>query len=291
VKLDDLVDIADPYDGFVRGTPASSFLAPVLSALGIPAVLTGAEAVGPKYGVTHHTVLKHAGIDVMQSPEKVASNIENAEIGWGYVDQAAFNPSLHELLDLRTRMVKRTALTTLEVLLHPLRAVRTHLLTGYVHKPYPPRYVRLAKQAGYASAMVIRGVEGGVIPSLSQASRYTRYDDGVEIEEVRLDPLELGIDQSVRIEDLPANADHREPEGQPFASIDARVVSRYAAEKGMAALQGETGAVRDSLVYGAAIVLSHLGRCESMAAGASLARAAIDDGAAWRKFTRLRQTG
>jgi anthranilate phosphoribosyltransferase len=287
VALDDLVDIADPYDGFVRGTPASSFLPAVLAALDIPAILTGARAVGPKYGVTHHMILQCAGIDVLAEPLQVKTALENPDIGWSYLDQLRFIPHLHDLLDLRTLMVKRSVLTTLEVLLRPIRARRTHLMTGYVHKPYPPRYVRLAGQAGYSSAMVVRGVEGGVVPSLSQPSRYVRYDNNEPYQEVRLDPVEFAIEQSIRIEALPENAEHTEPDGQPFASINAETVAVYAAKKGIAALQGESGAFRDSLIYAAGICLSHLGRFDDFTKAANAVRRVLDDGSAWQRFERL----
>ncbi|KAA3631636.1 MAG: anthranilate phosphoribosyltransferase [Proteobacteria bacterium] len=286
--LDDLVDMADPYDGFVRGTPASTFLPPVLAALGVPTLVTGAEAVGPKYGVTHHMILRQAGIDVFARPDDVARQLESGRVGWGYLDQSRFIPSLHGLLGLRTQMVKRTVITTLEVLLRPVHARRTHLMTGYVHKPYPPRYLRLARQAGYASAMIVRGVEGGVIPSLIQPSKYHRFaGDGGDVE-VRVLPEDMGVEQTVRIAPLPDDAEHREPEGQPYAGINANAVAAEAARRGEAALKGEHGPFRDSLVMGASICLTHLGRCESFEEAASQVRGVLDRGAALERFEAAR---
>lgn len=278
--VDDLIEIADPYDGFVRGTPASSFIPPVLAALGIPAVLTGAEAVGPKYGVTHHLILRRAGVDVFLRPEEVARRAADPAIGWGYLDQSRFIPNLHGLLGLRTQMVKRTVLTTLEVLLRPIHARRTNLMTGYVHKPYPPRYLRLARQAGYHSAMIVRGVEGGVIPSLIQPSKYFSYSGDGEDREVRLTPADFGIGREERIAPLPPDADSREPQGQPYASINAGAVAAEAARLGEAALKGEPGPFRDSLVFGASICLTHLGRCRTFGEAATRARQVLDDGSA-----------
>ncbi len=290
VDLDDVVEIADPYDGFVRGTPASSFLPPVLAALGVPSVVTGAESVGPKYGVTHHMILRRAGVDVHGLPSAVAARLTDPQVGWGYIDQSRFCPALHGLLGLRTQMVKRTVITTLEVLLHPLRARRTHLMTGYVHKPYPPRYVRLARQAGYASAMIVRGVEGGVVPSLSQPSKFVRFEGDAEEAEIRLSPTDFGIEQSLRIAPLPAEAEHHEPEGQPFASIDAYAVAAEAARLGLDALDGAPGPFRDSLVYAAAICLMHLERCVSASSAADEVRRVLDDGSARARFEAGRES-
>ena len=173
VDCDTLLDIADPFNGMARGVPAAPFLGPALAACGLNAYAHGLRAVGPKYGVTHHMVLAAAGIPVALPPAEVAARIANPRIGWGYVDQANYHPALHRLVDLRAQMVKRACITTIEVALGPLRAKRaTHLITGYVHKAYPPVYLQLARAAGYAGALIVRGVEGGCIPSLSQASRF-----------------------------------------------------------------------------------------------------------------------
>ena len=57
IKTDNLVNIADPYDGYTRNIPSSVFILPVLAELGIPAISQGVETVGPKYGCTHHLIL------------------------------------------------------------------------------------------------------------------------------------------------------------------------------------------------------------------------------------------
>ncbi|MEE9446602.1 MAG: hypothetical protein V3V09_01490 [Arenicellales bacterium] len=286
VAVDDLVDIADPFDGFARGVPASTFLPAVMSACGLPAVLQGAEYIGPKYGVTHRKILRAADINVDLNPAQAAAQIENNDIGWAYLDQQKSCPALHDVLSLRERMVKRSVLTTIETITRPLHARRTHMLGGFVHRAYPPVYTMLAKQAGYDTAMVVRGVEGGVLPSLSQVARYFRFDEKTnEDEKVRLDPKEMGIDQSERAVPLPD--DLPKPERQPDAlasPVDTEAVASLAAQMGQAALAGEQGAMYDSLVYGTAIALHHTGKAESLSAAADLARAAIDSGAAQARF-------
>ena len=61
--VDDLVDLADPYNGYVRHLPAVPFLPAVLAATGLPAVLHGRLAQGPKWGLTPHRVLAACGAD------------------------------------------------------------------------------------------------------------------------------------------------------------------------------------------------------------------------------------
>ena len=73
-------------------------------------------------------------------------------------------------MNLRSEIIKRPLITTLEVLANPLISKKNHFVTGFVHKPYPPIYLMLARNAGFDSSIVIRGTEGGVVPSLRQKS-------------------------------------------------------------------------------------------------------------------------
>ena len=293
--VDELVDIADPYDGFTRTLPASPFLPAVLAACGVAAVSHGVECMGPKYGVTHRQILRAAGVPVDFSPEQAAARLADPRIGWAYVDQKKFAPKLHALSALRTLIVKRPAITTLEVLLGPLRGrAKTHLVTGYVHKPYSRVYALLARHAGFDSALIVRGIEGGVIPSLSQAGKVFHYHDGGEEGATDLKPVDLGVDQPVRAPRIPGPADAKEggdeaaAEAAPF---DAAAVAKLAAQAGMAALAGGSGPTRDCLVYGAALCLWHLKRHASLKDAAAAARAALDSGRALAHLERVRSVG
>lgn len=286
VDVDELVDVADPYDGHSRGLPVHPFIPAVLAAAGLPAFSHGLEKVGPKYGITARKVLRAAGINVDLTPAAAAAALADPEQGWAYLDQRVFAPRLHDLIPLRSRIIKRQVLTTVEVLLRPLRARgQTRLLTGYVHKAYPPIYTSLARHAGYDSAMIVRGVEGGVIPSLQQPARLFHYHGDGEDRMLELDPKQLGIEQSTRAvplpKDLPAASEKSDNIATPF-DVDAG--ARAAAEAGLAALGGAAGPARDALVYAAAIALHHSGRHASLAEAADAAREAIDSGAALQRF-------
>ncbi|MGA0843119.1 MAG: anthranilate phosphoribosyltransferase [Arenicellales bacterium] len=280
-----VLDLADPYDGFTRGMPAAAFLPPVLAACGVPTVSNGAEAIGPKYGATHRKVLRAAGVPVDLKPEEAARRLEDPLIGWAYVDQRFACPALHALVDIRTRIVKRPCLTTLEVLLGPVRgAEQTHLVTGYVHKPYPPIYTALARQSGYTSAQIVRGVEGGVIPSLNQPSKFFAYHDDHDDKETRLDPIEFGIVSSVRAVPLPENLPSQEAQDDIQGVIDSDGLAVATAREGVEALEGVHGPFRESLVYGAAISLCYLGIEKNTEAAGALVRRALDSGDARGRF-------
>lgn len=283
--VDQVVDIAEPYNGFDRCLPASPFLPALLAALGLPAVSHGLETVGPKFGVTHRQILRAAGAPVDLTPAAAAAQLADPACGWAYLDQSHFAPKLHALVGLRTLIVKRPAITTVENLLGPLRGRRrTHLITGYVHKAYPRIYALLARAAGFESALIVRGVEGGVIPSLRQNGQLSYYHDLGAEQERLVQPTELGIEQPVRAVPLP-------PEWLPVAGEeggisvpDTAALAQAAATAGLAALTGQPGPTRDSLVYGAALCLWHLRRQATLADAANTARAALDSGQALAHF-------
>ncbi|MCY4419739.1 MAG: anthranilate phosphoribosyltransferase [Gammaproteobacteria bacterium] len=284
-EVDHIVDVADPYDGYTRGLPVSPFLPAVLAACGVQAVSHGAEAVGPKFGATHRKVLRAADINVDMTVQQGVEQINRADVGWAYIDQRHICPALHSLVALRTQIVKRPVITTVEVLIGPVRGkVGTHLMTGYVHKPYPPVYEHLARISGFESSVFVRGVEGGVVPSLKQVSKYFEYQGDGVLSEVEIKPQQAGIEQEVRAVPLPELQPSSVSGDDTAAKFDVNQLAFEAAKVGQAALQGKEGPARDALVYSAAIMLVHLGIEKSLNSSAERVRTAIDSGQAFTHF-------
>ena len=315
LALDALLTLVDPYDGFLRGAPVAPFLPAVLAACGTPTLAHGVRSMGPKFGASHARVLDAAGVPVADSLEAARAALESPDVGWCHALQSAIAPELAALETLRTRIVKRPCLTTVEV---GIRAFRphgsSHLLTGFVHKGYPRIYATIARAAGFDGVTIVRGVEGGVVPSLAQGSRmYTarlasaegergggrsgttegaredgekdRVDEeGEGLVETALDPRTLGIRRDVRAVPLPATlAERAEGSVRSVRAPDdpfARALAVHAADVGLAALGGEPGEARDALVYGGAVALLGAGATATLEDGAERVRAALDDGSA-----------
>ena len=286
---DEVADLSDPYNGFNRSLPVSAFLPALLAACGLPAVSHGVESVGPKFGATHHRVLAAAGAPVALAPGEVRARLADPDVGWAYCDQSVFNPKLHALTALRSLIVKRPALTTVEVMAGPVRGRRrTHVVTGYVHKPYPRVYAMLARCAGFDSALLVRGVEGGVVPPLRQDTKIWAYHDGGKEQEDAVSPRTLGIERTVRAVPLPEGiAGYRRKSDDTGGEVDGLAIARAAARAGLEALEGAPGPARDGLVYAAALILRHAGKAQKLVGGAALARAALDDGRARAHFGRM----
>lgn len=285
--VDHLVDVADPYDGYTRSVPMVPFVPAVLAACGVPSVLHGVESVGPKYGVTHHKVLSAAGLCVDLSVDAAVARIGEPDVGWAYIDQSVFCPDLYNLISLRTRIVKRPVLTTVEVMTCPVRARKqTHLFTGYVHKAYPPVYADLARFAGFDSAIIARGVEGGIIPSLKQPAKIFEYHDKQAETVVEATPMEIGIECDTRAVPIPNDLPAAKVQDDEIAvTVDVDALTEVTLDKGLRALGGAEGPGRDALVYAGAITLRHLKHYNSLSQAADVVRKKLDSGEALARFT------
>lgn len=283
--VDEVLDLSDPYNGYNRSLPAAPFLPAVMAACGVPSVSHGVETMSPKFGITHHRVLKAAGIPVDLTVEEAAARLGKKSIGWAYIDQEAYCPSLHILTELRTKIVKRQAITTVEVLTKPISGKnKTHYMSGYVHTPYTRVYAMLARHAGFDSCLMIRGVEGGIIPSLRQKGKIFYYHDMGEEQGQEFSPADIGIQQNVRATPLPDDLPERPAGDDVGAAFDAEEAAAITALNGLCALDGDKGTTYDALVYAGAIALWHLKKYDNLQDAAAQVREALDSGKALSHF-------
>lgn len=283
--VDDVLDLSDPYNGYNRSLPAAPFLPAVLAACGVPTISHGVETTGPKFGITHHRVLRAAGIKVDDSVEQAAARL-SGNSGWAYVDQKSYCPALHDLTELRRTMVKRQAITTVEVLTRPISGrVRTHYMSGYVHKPYTRVYAMLARHAGFDSCLMVRGVEGGIIPSLRQAGKVFYYHDKGEEISQDFDPVDIGISHDVRAMPLPEDLPPKPAADDIGTDFDVNVAASAAADAGLHALSGKDGSpTYDALVYAGGIALWHLQKADDLPQAAGMIREVLNNGKAMEHF-------
>ncbi|MFW5427115.1 MAG: anthranilate phosphoribosyltransferase [Methylophagaceae bacterium] len=268
-KVDNILIMSDPFNGYNRHCPIAAFLPAVLAASGLPTISQGVKEMGPKFGVTHSQVLEQAGVSTGLSVEQATEKLENKGIAWAYLDQAQTTPSLYALQDLRTRIIKRPSLATLEKLVMPIKArKRTYLQIGFVHKAYPPVLAWLANQVGFSSTLMVRGIEGGILPTLREPSNCFSEANG-QAEHYQVSPTEFDIDQTTRGV-LPLQSDE--------------VTAAETVEQGLNALSGQSGVAFDSLVLGAAMALNHFGLQDSAQQAADHVRKTIMSGKAKEYF-------
>ncbi|HAD32851.1 MAG TPA: glycosyl transferase [Methylophaga sp.] len=271
LDVDNVMLLSDPFNGFSRHCPIAAFLPAVMAACGLPALSQGVYQMAPKFGVTHAQVLEAAGVNIQLTVAEAAEQLNHADTGWAYLDQAITTPSLFALQDLRRLMIKRPSLATLEKLVMPVKAKKTHLQIGFVHKAYPPVLAYLAKQSGFDSALIVRGLEGGIVPTLRETSDNFLLIDGA-LKPCSLDPQAFGVDQQTR---------------GVMPDLD-QLTAAESAQRGIAALQGEKGVAYDLLVYGAAMALWHCGLVSDQNRAGDLVRKSLDSGNAFAAFEKGR---
>ena len=282
-SVDELLVLSDPYDGCKRMLPASPFLPALLAACGVPAITHGVETLGPKFGLTARQVLRAAGQAVGLSVSEAAERVADPGLGWAYVDQSSYAPQLHALTELRNLIVKRSVLNTAEIAIAPIRGRRkTHLITGYVHKNYPRIYALLARAARFDSALIVKGLEGGVIPSLQKPARLFYYRGHIELDSIEIDPASLGSHHTERA----ARASHAAPTASEPAAADPKSLARAAADRGMETLDGKPGPMRDALAFAAALCLWHIGRHASVSEAIEEVHGVLTSGAALGRLAR-----
>jgi len=282
----EVVAFTDPYNGFNRTIHGSLSVLPVLAACGVSSYSTGVDLAGPKYGVTHHQIIKALHGNPILDMQSVAARLTNTDIGWGYADQSIFIKPLYNLGELRSKIIKRPALSTTEVMLTPIQGKsKTHLVSGYVHKPYREIYAMLARHMTLDSLLLIRGTEGGVIPSFRAKAHFVRFADDSDSEEHDVELATMQLNRDYRAEDIPQTFPQPEqPLQHPGMKWDNKALAELCAEKILAALEGEQGAVYDAAVIGTALTLWHIGKSPSLPDAAKQARQAIESGAALSRF-------
>ena len=236
--------------------------------------------------MTHHQILQAAGVSVELTGEEAGKQISNLEIGWAYVDQSQFCPSLFGMAEFRKKIVKRAAISTAEVLTGPVRGRnKTHLLTGYVHNEYPPIYTMLARHSGFNSALLMRGTEGGVTPSLCKRGEFVRYWEQSKDVVVEADTSKIGIEQENRLVPI-AHALMPIIDREFGPDENNAEIAKLAAKEGLANIEGKKSATCDALLYSASLTLWHLGRYDSVPDAASMVREILFSGKAAARFRR-----
>jgi anthranilate phosphoribosyltransferase len=156
VDLDQLLQIADPFDGFQR-TPYFGFYAiPVIAQLGLPVYGHSALPLPPKFGITFEQILQnHYGVG--EGKQRIALL---KKYQFSYLNTADTLPKLESLRSMRTEIVKRPMLATLEKILLPIQARKNILATTYFHRGYEVALTEIGKLSQFDKVIVGNGMEG-----------------------------------------------------------------------------------------------------------------------------------
>ncbi|MFQ5444049.1 MAG: hypothetical protein ACE5EK_05470 [Nitrospinales bacterium] len=172
VKLDQLLQIADPFDGFER-TPYFGFYAiPVIAAMGLPTYGHSTLPLPPKFGITFGDILhNHYQVPVERPLEKSIQLLEDFQ--FGYFNTTQTHPKLENLRELRNEIIKRTSLATFEKMLMPLIAASggNYLATTYFHKGYEVPMIAVSERSGFDITVIGNGMEGTTLFGVHKPAR------------------------------------------------------------------------------------------------------------------------
>ena len=208
-------------------------------------------------------VLEELGIDIEQSPDRIALSID--DLGFGFMFARSHHPAMRHVAPVRQELGVRTVFNILGPLANPAGA--RDGVFGVYSADLARTYAEALAELGSRRAFVVHG-DGG-LDELTPfgVSLVVEVADG-DVREWELDPRELGIEPAepdeLRGGDATANA----------ATIQA-------------VLAGERGGRRSAVLLNAAAALVAAGLAEDFGDGIDVAAAAIDSGAAASRLDAL----
>jgi anthranilate phosphoribosyltransferase len=263
-KVQGLLDIGSPYDGRKKSIVVSPTSSIVAAAAGVPVVMHGEKALGPKHGVPIGDVLEALGVDIDAAPAEVEGRIEAT--GLGYMHQARFAPDVAAMREVREEVALRTVFATVEKIWNLASA--DYCIVGLAHLPYMEKMLAAASKLGFKRVLIVQGIEGNEDAPTSRPSRAFLWEGG-ETKELRIDAAEFGLKAATKEE--MAGGD---------AASNAAIAERIFA--------GEGGAHRDLVLLNAGIRIWLAERATSVGEGIELARRAIESGEARRKLDAVK---
>jgi anthranilate phosphoribosyltransferase len=182
VDLDQLLQIADPFDGFQRIPYFGFYAIPVIAQLGLPVYGHSALPLPPKFGITFE--------DILQKHYKVAEGKQRLALlekyQFGYLSTADTLPQLEALRSLRTEIIKRPMLATLEKILFPIKARKNILATTYFHRGYETALTEIGKLSQFDKVIVGNGMEGTTLFGIHKEAKVFIQESSHETEQKNL---------------------------------------------------------------------------------------------------------
>lgn len=245
----------------------STTVAIVTAACGVPVVKHGNRSVTSASGSSD--VLSALGVNVEISPQQ--SQRALSETNLCFLMAPLYHKAMRHVAPVRKELGLRTVFNLLGPLANPARTQRQ--LLGVYSRDWLVPLAEVLRNLGVVRAWVVHGSDGMDELTTTGISYVASLEESGEIREFTVSPEECGIELAA-------------PEalrgGLPEAN--ARALQEV--------LHGKQGAYRDIVVLGTAAALVIAGKAVSLPEAATLAREALDNGAArdtLANFVRLTQ--
>jgi len=240
----------------------STTVALVVASCGVPVAKHGNRAISSKSGSAD--VLEALGVRLDIPPAAVAQCID--QVGIGFLFAPGHHPAMRHAAGPRRELGMRSIFNLLGPLTNPAGA--EYQVLGVYARDKLELVADALLQLGVQRALIVHGRDG--------------------LDEI----TSTGITDAVWVEKgQPLRAFEIDPQafGMPYAASEELAGGDAAHNAGIlkAILDGEQGAPRDIVLLNAAAALWVAGRCEGIAAGLSLAAAALDSGAVNKTLEQL----
>lgn len=187
-----LVSSAGAYDGKERTVNFSIAASLTAAAAGVPTLIHGSENIPAKYGMTPFHILRELGINPLRTVNEAMHGLHTC--GIGYLHQSVVNPQMHNLLEHRKQVGKRTFLNSIEPLINPYNA-SAHI-GGFFHRPFGELMGNAiaTMETGFPRALMIAGIEGSdeIKPG---RSLIVEWNDN-QLQTYYIEPFHFGIHAS-----------------------------------------------------------------------------------------------
>ncbi|WP_240343721.1 anthranilate phosphoribosyltransferase [Paenibacillus sp. SYP-B3998] len=257
----DSIDCAGPYDGRARTFIATLPTAFVLAACGLSTTLHSSPSMPPKWGITLADVLEALNIPALHASREALVSAA-ARTGFLFTPTENWCAPLGELRGLREELGLRTVFNTAEKLLRFTEA--PYMAVGVFHGTVFEKITNLLIDLGVSRGIVVQGMEGSEDLSVDKRTRtYVIQDGSSELFTVDPEVYELMVEV---------------PEVEWTAELQGQMA--------LSVLRGEGELPYLNMVLlNSAVRLWVAQKAGSIEEGITLARQAIEQGAALRKFT------
>jgi len=275
--MPNLVCVCPPHDGTDHIPPLDVAAGLVAAAAGVRVLIISDRCVPPKRGLTAASALERVGAQMTWDPSEAEDWV--AKTRFAAVSASGILPALMGLRRVRGEIGVRTPLSTVEKLIAPPNA---SLVTGAQSGPVLGVAVEVVQALGHPRAIVLQGLEGGVIPSVRRRTR------GIELSKSHLVPLTIEPqDFGLACASEPEVPMYGPPE-EGYGTGDNPDLVQACGDITAAVLAGEHGPARNATLLGAAVLLKAGDRALTLADGVSAATEALDSGEARGVLERLK---
>jgi anthranilate phosphoribosyltransferase len=254
-----------PYDGRSRTVPIAPLVSLMLTAVGIPTILHGADWMPTKYGLPLIDIWQEWGIDWTHLSLDRIQDIF-AQTGLGFVYTPTLFPAAAGITPFREQIGKRPPIATLELLWCPY-AGDAHLIFGYVHPPTEQMALIAATLRNTPLKITtVKGLEGSSDLPRDRAVIIGVHQSDRELERIFLHHYDYGLSNInpplLSTPELMAN----------FATV----------------LEGEPSELLNSVLWNAGFYLWHCGGATDMTAGMKLAQELLSSGVVSKHLAEIK---